>query len=224
MGLELNQQIPSWLSSYLKSDDLGRVEKAIASAEKTTAAEIVPMIVHKSISTGHVAPLIFLGVLLACVLGVQSFYTGADGPIPLWALEALSVIIAIAATLVLKNIDVVQRFLTRDTDEIASVFRRAQLEFHLSNIKQTKAQTGVLIFISLLEHRAVILADKAISAKIPDETWKELVSKLLGEIKKGDMAGGLCVAIEESARKLAPLFPGSQNDHNELPNHLVIRE
>ncbi len=213
------EQIPRWLKGHLRQEDLPRIEQAVTVAETKTSGEIVPMLVGKSSSIGHVPAEIFLLVMLVLLGAVSTWNTDL---LPLWSLQLLAVLIAVAATVVLKDIAAIQRFLTPHHDQVDSVMHRAQLEFFLSDIKQTKAHTGVLIFVSMLERRAVILADPKIAAEYPPETWTDVLQPLIAEIKKDRLAEGFCIAVAKCAEKLAPHFPATPHV-NELPNNLVIK-
>ena len=102
------------------------------------------------------------------------------------------------------------------------VHERALRAFYENDLTATKDHTGVLIFISLLEHRAVILADKGINAKVEATTWNQILATLLSEIRSGRADAGLITAITSCGEILARHFPAEPGDKNELPNQLVI--
>ena len=101
---------------------------------------------------------------------------------------------------------------------------RAQLEFYGSKIHQTTGDTGVLLLVSLMEHRAVVLADESISDKVPNETWDEVIKIMIDGIKKGHVGLGLAAAIEHCGEILTEQFPIAEDDVNELQDHLIIKE
>lgn len=215
--------IPKWLKGIASEKDLDLIRDAVVAAEKKTSCEIVPMIVHRSITTGHVPVILFL--LHALILWILLPYAVEFLPsVPYLALEIAAILIAAGLTWLQKDLDIWQRWLTRDDDQDASAVSRAQLEFYQSNIKATKNSTGVLIFVSWLEHEAVVLADKPVAEKFPTETWNEIVKKLISHVKAGDFSGGMIDAIETTGDLLAKEFPIRPGDHNELPDLLVIKE
>ncbi len=226
------KQIPSWLVRIISRAEIHQIESTVATAERKTSAEIVPMIVRSSIATDHVPPLVFLvTVLLFWLLTpvLSSFFVMA--PVMIWDVFGFGVGFGVglaAALIVAKHksisIDYIKRALTSDSDQEVSVLRRAQLEFYQSNIKATEGKTGVLIFVSLLERQAVILADKAISDQLPPETWENAIRDLLEKIKDGHFAVGMCGAIEAVSTRLEVLFPRAEGDLNELPDRLVIKD
>lgn len=101
---------------------------------------------------------------------------------------------------------------------------RAELEFYRHYQGKTEHRTAILIFVSLLEHRAVVLADKAIAQKLPPETWTQVVQLLTEEMKKKDLATGMIRAIEKCSQILTEHFPAQKENPNELSNSLVIKE
>lgn len=78
--------------------------------------------------------------------------------------------------------------------------------------------------VSLMEHRAVVLADHGISEKLDATIWQEVVDLMIDGVKGGDLAGGMCAAIERCGALLAPHFPIAADDANELRDHLVVKE
>lgn len=215
--------IPAWAKKVLKPEDFDRITEAVRKAEKHTCAEIVPIIVRGSTPTGHVPWLVFLILFLAFwMLLPYVFELVPVGPAWLWEFGAL--VLAALLGWFLSKFDIVARCLTSARDEILSVDRRALLEFHLSRITETRDQTGVLVFVSLLEHRAVVLADKKVSEKYPPETWERVLSDLIAKVKKSDFAGGMCTAIEELGEILATEFPHYEGDHNELADRLIVKD
>ena len=99
-----------------------------------------------------------------------------------------------------------------------------QAEFFASDLRSTSGKTGVLIFVSLLEHRAVILADEAISSKLDKEVWKSTLETLVKAIANGEMARGYAATVGIVGRLLEPHFPVGEVNHNELSDRLRIKE
>ncbi len=216
-------EIPNWSKSYLKQERVQLVLNAIKEAEKKTAGEIVPMIVRRSSTIGHV-PVILLGifVILFLALDVSSIQTEFLGGSWLW--YALDFIVIASLAVLLSRLTFIQRFLTSRADQEDQVDMRAEVEFYESGINETKGATGILLYTSLMEHRAVVLADQAISEKVPKETWSEVCSLLTAGIKNGNIGIAYSNAIKRCGDILANDFPIQPDDVNELRDHLVIKE
>lgn len=216
-------EIPYWLEPVANKDDLEKIKFTVETAERKTAGEIVPMIVHSSITFGHVPFILLLGFLLIFWTLIP-FIAPAIPEIPFWSLEIGSILLSVLGAWAWKGSDHWKRWLTTPQDQELSVLRRAQLEFYQSNIKKTEWGTGVLIFVSLLERRAVVLADQNVADKLPEETWAKVVDQLVLKVKAGEFSGGMCEAIETVGKLLAEHLPVATGDRNELPDLLVIKE
>ena len=66
-----------------------------------------------------------------------------------------------------------------------------------------------------------MLADAAISSKVDPAVWADALEALLVEVRRGDVAGGLCAAVERVGVVLAQHFPRQDDDVNELPDRLI---
>ncbi len=215
--------LPSWSTAYLKPERVQLVEDAVKAAELKTSGEIVPMVVRRSSTVGHV-PLLIMSILIAIFMiadgpGWQYAWLGHH-----WAWYLLDAVVLLLVSTNLANIPAVQRLLTTQNDEIEQVNMRAALEFYESGIHTTQGSTGVLLFISLMERRAVVLADKAIDERVPAETWDEVCRIMIDGIKKGHIGLGFTAAIERCGEILAAEFPIQANDENELRNNLIIKD
>lgn len=94
-------------------------------------------------------------------------------------------------------------------------------QFLTRNVHITEARTGVLIFVSLAERYAEIIADAGINSVVPQETWNGAVGDLTAHAAQGKLADGFTVAIETVGVLLATHFPVHPGDENELDDHLV---
>ena len=216
-------ELPVWLGKIASHDDLDRIHLCVEKAEVRTSAEIVPMIVRRSILSGHVAPLVFLFLVLVFWTVAPSIAFLNSG-FPGWAISLGGIGLAGVFTLLIKDVDFWQRHMTSKKDQGLSTLHRAQLEFYQSGINATAHATGVLIFVSILEKRAVILVDKAIADSHAVETWDGVVGDLVARVRAGDFAGGMCQAIEKVADLLEKRFPHREEDHVLLPNVLIVKE
>ena len=122
-------ELPRWARPILGSEGVERIETAIAEAESHTCGEIVPVLVRRSSTIGHVPVLalclLWLLVLLPDLPGLQSEVAGSS---LVWLLADL--LVAAIAALGLARLDVVQRLLTPGLDRVRQVDLRAQVEFY----------------------------------------------------------------------------------------------
>ncbi len=212
-----------WIGKYLSEAEVQGISSLIAQAEAKSQGEIVPMIVRRSSAIGHVRMLLtlFLSVLFFVIeIPSQGFFANH------WfiTLSPLVVFVFWAVAGILAKIPSWQRILTSEADKNQQVWQRAELEFSRHKMQNTIQQTGILIFVSVMERKAVILADLGISQSTPPETWKNLVEELTIHLKAGHWGKGFEKAIQEAGKILAEKIPAQQHDSNELANHLRILE
>src|SRR5919202_854465 len=94
-------------------------------------------------------------------------------------------------------------------------------QFLARNLHVTAERTGVLIFASLAERYAEVIADEGIASKVAPAVWDEAVKALIAEAKAGRVADGILRAVGLVGEVLAAHFPPRAGDPDELPNHLV---
>lgn len=103
-----------------------------------------------------------------------------------------------------------------------TVRERAVRAFYEKELYKTKDETGILIFISLLEHRVWILGDRGINAKIAPDFWKDIASDLSAGIRKKEHGKSVCQAISKCGEELSGYFPIKKGDINELTDEVIL--
>jgi putative membrane protein len=188
------------------------IAAVVQEAERGTAGEIVPVVVERSdayaeLRLGAAALLAFAAGALA--LRLEPALAPWLVPTQLGVFLALSWLLGRPALLrVLVPGDVLER----------RVARAAALAFHDAGLVETRARTGILIFVSLLEHRVVVLADRGIHARVAPDTWDGVVSRVVAGIRAGRAEHGLADGIRACGEILAGHLPARPDDRNELPN------
>lgn len=94
-------------------------------------------------------------------------------------------------------------------------------QFLAHNVHSTRERTGVLIFVSLAERYAEIIADEGINGKVAQSEWNDTIARLIAAASAGRLHEGLADAIDRSGAVLAHHFPGSTDNPNELDDHVV---
>ena len=217
-------ELPGWARRALGADGAERIERAVADAESHTSGEIVPIVVRRSSTVGHV-PLLGFSLLLLLLLLADlpaRLVLLLGGPQLGWL--AACWLLAAGLALVGSRLDAVQRLLTPRMDQQQQVDLRAQVEFYQLEMRRTRGRTGILLLASMMERRAVVLADQAIAQRLDPGIWQELVDRMIRGVRQHDLAEGLSEAIRRCGELLAPHFPIARDDTNELPNRLVVKE
>jgi len=111
--------------------------------------------------------------------------------------------------------------LTPGSTKTRRVRRRAVELFRVAAERRTVGRTGVLLYLSLREHRAEIVVDEAILAAVSPDLWGEAMADLVEEVKAGRPGAGMAKAVERIGAVLAEHFPKTSADQNELPDRLI---
>jgi putative membrane protein len=94
-------------------------------------------------------------------------------------------------------------------------------QFLSRNVHITAARTGVLIFVSLAERYAEIVADSGINSRVAQPVWDDVVGSLIADARQGRLADGFVLAVGTVGKLLSEHFPAAAGDLNELDDHLV---
>jgi putative membrane protein len=111
--------------------------------------------------------------------------------------------------------------LTPGSTKNRRVRRRALELFRVSAEHKTEGRTGVLLYVSLAEHRAEIVADQAIHSKVEPNVWGEAMDALVERIKAGAPGEGMALAVEKIGAVLAQHLPPTHDNPNEIPDRLI---
>ncbi|WP_347356496.1 TPM domain-containing protein [Bdellovibrio sp.] len=213
----------AWINKYLSENDLAQIEATISRVEESTSGEIVPVIVRRSSAVGHVP--LTLTLLLTLLLVIVEFPFSDWLWVTPWVwLWPVLLVVIYGISHVLAKSKWIQKVFVPERDEVDSVHQRAHLEFYLNRIHRTELGTGVLIFVSVMEKKAVVLADEGISKKLPKEHWDEILAVLGKNLHDGKWAAGFVAAIEACGQDLQAHFPVTSGKANELKNHLIVKD
>jgi putative membrane protein len=207
------------------AQDLLRIQQVVKAAERRTRGEIVPMVVAASAryrEAAHLAGMLALFFALAALLWLRTDLDHLQwgGINPGWLMLALAV--AYVTGVMVGRWPVIIRMLTAEDRMAMKVRLRAEHAFYERGLHRTRGATGILIFVSLLERRVVILADRAINERVSAGTWEGLAQDLVGGIRAGDGPTALCRAIMACGAILMQHFPAQDCDNpNELGDELI---
>jgi len=94
----------------------------------------------------------------------------------------------------------------------------AQKVFEKIGMTRTADRNGVLIFLSVADHRFVVLGDEGIHSKVSPSFWQEIASILATHFGQNRFAEGIIRAADTVGQLLAAHFPCTHRDINELPD------
>ena len=216
-------------------EDRQKVASAITAAETRSSAEIVAVATPLSDSYHDVAlhwALVPLFAVLAwaawrptALIWWYDFLFGGWQPDPTLS-ELLTLLMFFAALkftialLVLKWMPL-RLFLTPAATKHRRVRRRAIAIFQAAAAGRTTGKNGILIYLSLAERRAEIIADEAILKVTDDHAWGEAMTILLADVRQRRIGDGIAAAVEHVGSVLSEHFPRSADDRNEIPDKLI---
>lgn len=211
------------------------VTAAVTAAEAASDGEIVTIVTEKSDAYHdvglHYAVLAMLMVPAVLALLPQWMIDCATAPFLGWNEAATRGFLMALLFVILTAVFLVVRYalawmplrmaLTPGSTKTRRVRRRAIELFRVGAERRTTGRTGVLLYLSLREHRAEIFADEAIHSKVEPNVWGEAMAALIGEVKAGRPGEGMAKAVDLIGAVLAAHFPRSSGDTNELPDRLI---
>jgi putative membrane protein len=219
----------------LSEADHGRVTAAVAAAERASNGEIVTIVAPRSDAYHdvglHYAVLAMLLVPTIGALLPQSVIDWALGLVLGWnqtlSIRVLMLLLFVKMTAVFLIVRYalawmpLRMALTPGSTKTRRVRRRAVEFFRAGTEKRTKGRTGVLLYLSLLEHRAEIVADEAIHSRVDPEIWAEAMALLVTNVKAGRIGEGMALAVDKIGAVLAECLPPTLDNPNELPDRLI---
>ena len=207
--------------SRLSKDDHLRIAAAIRAAETRTAGEIFCVVAHAS--AGYFLPAVaslsvaLLLVSLGAAFVLEAWWISIRLP---WFV-ALQVLAFTAGLLVLWLAPGLRVYLVPRPIQFRAAHDNAMRQFLARNVHITSERTGVLLFVSLAERYAEVIADAGIDRVVPERTWDGIVAGLVAEARAGRIADGFIGAIATIGDLLAVHFPVSPLDRNELDDHVI---
>jgi len=219
-------------SQHFSDEQRQHVNAAVADAEAHTAAEIVPVVATASGRYDRAEDIVGLwlgGIALTLVWALvpdasaeAGDWSGVSSAWKLVAMLAALVIGFVAGAVIADKVHALRRLFTPKAQMRDEVSARARQVFFDSTVHHTTGATGLLIFISLYEHQAVILADQHITEKLGQDTLDALCKDLTASLHTAPIPEALLTTIKSAGEKLAPVLPRETHDENELPDSLVL--
>jgi putative membrane protein len=220
---------------HLSEAEHAAVSAAVSAAEANTAGEIVTVVTDRSDGYTDVALVWAAAVTFTAIAALTfwpDFYLGlvdrllgkwnADWtPRGLFGLALFVGILKFAGMWLIQLWQPLKFFLIPGPIKSRRANARAVELFKVGAERRTTGRTGILIYLSMRERRAEIVADEAITSKVAPEVWGEAMAAMLVELKRGSCGAGMVAAVERVGKVLAEHLPRAEGDVNELPDRLV---
>lgn len=204
-------------SRWLTDDARKTFAATVAAIEARTSAEVVVTVSDRSARYRHVdyaVGLIFaLAMLLIYVYFPVTFHDDLAAP---------SVLIAFVAGVVLASaFDAPKRLFVSRRERHELVQQAARAAFVEQRISVTRARSGVLVYVSLLENDVVVVTDVGVDLAKMGEAWSNAVLGLETCARRGAGPHELATALLAVGVPLAASLPVGDDDVNELPDAVV---
>lgn len=200
----------------LSPHDRQRISAAIQAAERRTEGEIVCVLARSSIE----ATALPIGLAALSALALPWLLVALTTlPVLIILSLQLALFMVLAAILCLPRVR--STVVPRATRQ-AMAHRAAMEQFMLRGIGRTEGRTGVLVFVSLSERYARIVADEAIASRVAQADWQSTIDALIEHMREGRIADGFVEAIDRCGNVLAKHFPARSSERSELPDRIYL--
>jgi putative membrane protein len=221
--------------SHVSEADHALVTAAVAEAEHHTSGEIVTIVTDLSDDYDDVA-LAWASAVTFLALSVVAFMPDvfldlAHNLLGGWdqdwaageylALLFLSLGAKWLGTWLLMKWMPLRLALTPKHIKLRRVRARAIDLFKVGTESKTVGRTGVLLYLSMAEHRAEIVADESITSKVAPEVWGDAMLALVKHVRAGHPGKGMAEAVRQMGVVLGEHFPKGSENPNELPDRLI---
>ncbi len=215
-------------------DERCKIGEAVRAAEADTAGEIVTIIADRSDAYHDVGlHYAILAMLLVPIL-FAAFPAWPDALLHMvtsgWGereMPALYILIFFLMALVFLIVRYTMAYmplrlaLTPKGTRRRRVRRRAIDLFKVGTEKRTTGRTGILIYLSMGEHMAEIVADEAIYTRVADTEWGDAMAAMIEHVASGRVTEGMIAAVEKVGVILGQHLPRDAGDKNELPDRVI---
>ncbi|MDN3644863.1 hypothetical protein QWY75_01435 [Pontixanthobacter aestiaquae] len=220
---------------YLDAQSHAIVTNAVAEAELTTSGEIVTVLAERSDGYTDIALVwcslaaflaltfcvTFPDLLLDTYAGFHNGWNTDWSAREVFAMAAGAAIFWFLILWLIQLSDTVKFALIPGKVKTLRVHDRAVAHFKVGAERRTHGRTGIMIYLSMREHRAEIVADEPIAELVDAEVWGEAMADMLVEIKQGRIAEGMAAGVRDVGKVLSEHFPRAEDDQNELPDRLI---
>lgn len=202
---------------FFNNEERERITKTIREVESRTIGEVAVMVVDSSdhYIEAEILGGIFLGSLVSLLLTFLYLHSSV------WAYISLSFILFFPSRYLFSKVTVLKTAFMGIKRKETAVMQRAVRAFYEKGLYKTKKNTGVLFFLSLLERKVWVLADKGIYEHIKQETLNRFAQTVSMGIKEYRACDALCEAMREAGELLASHFPITPDDVDELSDEVM---
>lgn len=206
------------------------VRAAVARFEATTSAEVVCAVADESGRYDRAESIAGLCVGIAAWivarLATQWFLANGDWAISDWSLTwEIPVLIAgfVGGSWLASQWWGLRRLLVGEREMATDCERNANWIQSRVTLGAAGRQCGLLIYLSLFEHRVVLLPDREVHEVLGQERIEELCRIAVAEITEGRIRNVFALLMDEIQPELSTKLPANRTlDESEVDDHLWI--
>ena len=220
------------INNHLTEKDRAAIDAAIAEVERKTPGEVVPVVAAASGRYDRAEDFAGLAFGLTAMIGTWILFQRETTPddwnalplaLPFLWIVVVFIVMFIIGMVLATQLWFLRRLFTSSKHMRDEVAEKARQVFFDQRIHRTQSRDGLLIYISLYEKLALLLADESVEQAIGEAGLNELRDQLIADLKRGNLAEALCAVIHEAGNKMADKMPPpDKDDQDELANTLVV--
>jgi len=209
----------------LSEHERRRLDLRVAETEKRTGSQIVLSVIQRSDAYAELPWKAFaLGasvaglILLLLHRRLHDWYPDASALIVVVGILACGVLLALLTVMMLRF---AKLFLPDYRAEV-EVQQYAKALFLERELFATRQRTGILLLVSLFEHRVVILPDKGLRERLTEDDVSNMIAAMTPLLKRKQIAAAFDASLDYLSRILTAASPEVHSD--ELPNDIIEEE
>lgn len=205
-------------NNFFSESEKDKISNLVKKAERETSGEIAVMLVDRSdrYRETEILGALLLSALIALVVAVSLHH------VTIWSYIPAVIMLWFPAHYFMRRFPRFKLVLAGKQRIEEAVRERAIRAFFEKHLYRTREETGILIFISIMERKVWILGDRGINERIDPQVWRALARELAGNIREDHAFDGLCTVIEKLGAVLEDHFPRAADDANELPDEVIV--
>lgn len=200
----------------LSQEERQRISDAVRSVENRTSGEIVCVLAQSS-SGATVIPLLIASLTALALPWLLVALT----PMAVYRILALQIAL-FAGLLIFLSVPRVRSRLMPARMRREMGYRAAREQFVARGLERKQDRCAILIFVSLAERYARIIADDGIAARVPQSQWQAAVNALVEHVREDRVVEGFVAAIELCGAELTAHFPLQGEKREELPDRIYL--
>lgn len=202
--------------SLVNEADRQLIADAIRAAESRTSGEIVAVIAPESAS--YLSVPVLIAALLALLVPWPFIYFTWFTVQWIYMMQLVVFLVLLA---ILMPRPARYRIVPKSIQRTRA-HSRAIEQFLVHELDSSVGRSGVLVYVSVAERYAEIIADQGLHGKVSTGEWQAIVDEmtaLIGDEKPGEAIAG---AVTKVGAIMTTHFPATGNDVRRLPDHLIV--